>query len=43
MKKQENVLRQAVKNGLPLSTFPFLGSLPQTTNLVVCVCRGWVN
>ena len=28
------------KNGLPLSMFPFLGSLPQTTNLIVCVCGG---
>ena len=28
------------KNGLPLSMFPFLGSLPQTTNLVVCICWG---
>ena len=52
LNKQENVLRQAVKNGLPLSMFPFLGSLPQTTNLlvypklpqtinlVVCICGG---
>ena len=35
--EQENVVPQAVKNGLPLSTFPFLNSLPQITNLVVCV------
>ena len=40
LSKQENVLRQAEKNGLPLSMFPFLGSLPQTTNLVVCICGG---
>ena len=27
-------------NGLRLSMSPFLGSLPQTTNLVVCICGG---
>ena len=42
-RKQENVLRQAVKNGLPLAMFPFLGSLPKTTNLVLCICGGRVN
>ena len=48
--KQENVLRQAVKKWS--STFYVswqftpnyqFGSLPQTTNLVLCVCGGWAG